>query len=65
MSAQAGEGTGTDPGTAATDRAPGDTEQRAEEWAEMVGRWVARSAARAREEAEDIWADAQALRRKL
>jgi hypothetical protein len=58
-------GTGGERGTAAADRASADPERRAEEWAEKVGRWVARSAARAREEAEDIWADAQVLRRKL
>jgi hypothetical protein len=43
----------------------GDTERTAEELAERLGRWIARTAARAREDAEDIWADAQALRRKL
>jgi hypothetical protein len=40
-------------------------EQTAEEWGEKIGRWVLRAAARAREEAEDVWAEAQAVRRKL
>jgi hypothetical protein len=43
----------------------GDTERTAEELAERFGRWIARAAVRAREDAEDIWAEAQALRRKL
>jgi hypothetical protein len=42
-----------------------DPERIAEEWAEKVGRWLVRGVARAKEEAEDIWADAQALRREL
>jgi hypothetical protein len=33
------------------------------EWGERVGRWASRAAARAREEAEDIWAEAQTIRR--
>jgi hypothetical protein len=44
-------------------RLAGDAERIAEEWAGKIGRWVVGTAARAREEAEDIWADAQALRR--
>jgi hypothetical protein len=40
-----------------------DPEGAAEEWAERVARWALRATARAREEAEDIWAEAQALRR--
>jgi hypothetical protein len=44
--------------------AAGDAERVAEEWAERIGRWVLRAAVRAREEAEDIWAEAQALRRE-
>jgi hypothetical protein len=42
-----------------------DPELIAEEWAERAGRWLMRGMARAKEEAEDIWADAQALRREL
>jgi hypothetical protein len=42
-----------------------DPERVAEEWAERIGRWVLRTTARAREEAEDIWAEAQAVRREL
>jgi predicted trehalose synthase len=51
------------------DRAAGDqaTLQRAEEWVDRavqdVTRLTGRLAARAREEAEDIWAEAEALNR--
>jgi hypothetical protein len=34
-----------------------------EQWAERVGDWVVRIAVRAREEAEDIWAEAQSVHR--
>jgi hypothetical protein len=41
--------------------------QRAEElieaWGERIGGWLATTAARAREEAEDLWAEAQSVRR--
>lgn len=43
-------------------RFPDDAERMAEEWAGRVTAWIARSAARAREEAEDIWAEAQSIR---
>ena len=46
-------------------RAAADAERMAEEWAGRIGRWIVRGAARAKEEAEDIWAEAQALRRDL
>jgi hypothetical protein len=39
-------------------------EHTAEEWAEHAGRWLAVALARAREEAEDIWAEARAKRRE-
>jgi hypothetical protein len=51
--------------TEGTDRRVEDTERTPEEWGETIGHWIARTAGRAREEAEDIWAEAQALRRKL
>jgi hypothetical protein len=38
--------------------------QAAEDMAGRVVGWAARTAARAREEAEDIWAEAQELRRR-
>lgn len=44
-------------------RVTSDAEGTAEEWAEKIARWVLRATARAREEAEDIWAEAQARRR--
>ena len=34
-----------------------------EGWGEQLGSWLSRTAARAREEAEDIWAEAQTIRR--
>jgi hypothetical protein len=34
-----------------------------EEWSQRLGRWISVTAARAREEAEDIWAEAQSIRR--
>jgi hypothetical protein len=41
--------------------------QRAEDlmeaWGERLGGWIATTAARAREEAEDLWAEAQSIRR--
>jgi hypothetical protein len=40
-----------------------DTEDRMEDWGERAGRWASRAAARAREELEDIWAEAQTIRR--
>jgi hypothetical protein len=38
-------------------------ERLAEEWSSRTVGWLARTAARAREEAEDIWAEAQAKHR--
>jgi hypothetical protein len=38
-------------------------EQRLEDWGRRVGRFLASAAARAREEAEDMWAEAQSIRR--
>jgi hypothetical protein len=40
-------------------------ENRAQEWGERASRWVITMAARAKEEAQDIWAEAQALRRRM
>jgi hypothetical protein len=51
--------------TETTQRVVTDAERIAEQWAERIGRWVLRTTARAKEEAEDIWADAQAVRRDL
>jgi cell division septum initiation protein DivIVA len=42
-----------------------DAERVAEEWGEKAVRWLARTVERAREEAEDIWAEAQEQRRRL
>ena len=38
-------------------------EELLEEWGERAGRWLSKAWARTREEAEDIWAEAQDLRR--
>ena len=38
-------------------------EDRLEDWGRKVGRFIASAAARVREEAEDIWAEAQSVRR--
>jgi hypothetical protein len=38
-------------------------EELVEAWGERIGGWVAETTARVREEAEDMWAEAQSLRR--
>ncbi len=66
MSQPSEDGAGAGPSrTETAERAVADAERVAEEWAERIGRWVLRTAARAREEAEDIWAEAQQVRRNL
>ncbi|HEX8853963.1 MAG TPA: hypothetical protein VF752_00040 [Thermoleophilaceae bacterium] len=40
-----------------------DAERIADEWSGRMADWLVRAAARAKEEAEDIWAEAQAKRR--
>jgi hypothetical protein len=39
-----------------------DVSGQVDDWSDKVAAWVARAAARAREEAEDIWAEAQSVR---
>jgi hypothetical protein len=59
-----GDEAASDPGLA--DEARGDNErveQFFEQWGRRVGRFVAGAATRAREEAEDIFAEAQRIRR--
>jgi hypothetical protein len=54
-----------DPPAADADPVDGDaTVKAAEELAGRLAGWVVRSASRAREEAEDVWAEAQELRRR-
>lgn len=53
------------PQTDGAERPETQAELVAEQWAERIGRWMLRTTARAKEEAEDIWAEAQALRREL
>ena len=38
-------------------------EETLEEWGRRIGRFIASAASRAREEAEDMWAEAQSIRR--
>jgi hypothetical protein len=59
---------GADDGDADVARGDGrlhDAERVAEEWGEKAARWLARTTERAREEAEDVWAEAQEKRRQL
>ncbi len=56
---------GDEPHVHTTPRAFEDAERIAEEWSEKAVRWLARTLERAREEAEDIWAEAQETRRRL
>jgi hypothetical protein len=61
MSTHQGEGSSTvESPRSETERA----ERFVEEWAERIGGWASRAAARAQEEAEDIWAEAQNIRRE-
>ncbi len=53
------EGTGPEGRRSDTERA----EQVMENVGEQIGDWLSRAVARAREEAEDIWAEAQTVRR--
>lgn len=58
-------GTAGDAGgqTDRAERVVSDTEKAAEQAAAKAVDWLARAADRLREEAEDIWAEAQAVRR--
>jgi hypothetical protein len=47
-----------------TEEAVDGVSRRVERWTNAAARWVARAAARAREEAEDIWAEAQSVRHR-
>ncbi|MBV9310193.1 MAG: hypothetical protein JOZ73_05145 [Solirubrobacterales bacterium] len=52
-------------GTRSDSRNPEDgerAEELLEDWGRRVGKTLATAAARAREEAEDIWAEAQSIR---
>jgi hypothetical protein len=39
--------------------------ERVDDWSDKVADWVARATARTREEVEDIWAEAQDVRRRM
>ena len=49
--------------TERADQLVGDVTQQVDDWSDKVADWVARAAARTREEIEDIWAEAQHIRR--
>jgi hypothetical protein len=55
---------GTDGQTERAERVVSELERAAEQAAAKAGDWIARAAERLREEAEDIWAEAQAIRRR-
>jgi hypothetical protein len=42
-----------------------DVTHRVDDWSDKVAAWVARAAERTREEVEDIWAEAQSIRRRM
>jgi hypothetical protein len=50
-------------GTDRAERVVSDAEKAAEQAAARAADWIARAASRLREEVEDIWAEAQAVRR--
>lgn len=64
MTAADQRGTRADSEAERPDDAVSDFSRRVDDWGDSVARWVARAAARAREEAEDIWAEAQSIRRR-
>jgi hypothetical protein len=58
------DGHGPEPATGEPRAGREDTAPAAEELAGQVAAWVARAVSRAREETEDVWAEAQELRRR-
>jgi hypothetical protein len=65
MSRVNADGHGPEPAAGREPRAGGEDASRPEEAvADQVAGWVARAVARAREETEDVWAEAQELRRR-
>jgi methyl-accepting chemotaxis protein len=55
---------GTERQTERAEQVVSDLERTAEQVAAKAGDWIARAAERLREEAEDIWAEAQGIRRR-
>jgi hypothetical protein len=49
--------------TARAEELVDDVSHRVDDWSDKVADWVARAAERTREEVEDIWAEAQSIRR--
>jgi hypothetical protein len=49
--------------TARAEELVDEVSHRVEDWSDKVAHWVAHAADRAREEVEDIWAEAQSIRR--
>ena len=54
---------GSDAGAQGANGSERQVEQTLEQWGRRAGRFVSVAAARVREEAEDIWAEAQSIRR--
>ena len=65
MSAARGTETTDGSQTARAEQLVDGVTERADDWSDKVADWVARATARAREEAEDIWAEAQDVRRRI
>jgi hypothetical protein len=63
VSAESGSDHRPDDVRAQAEQASHDVERVAEDFAARASRWAVRFAARAREEMEDIWAEAQSIRR--
>jgi hypothetical protein len=49
--------------TARAEEIVDDATGRVDDWTDRVAKWTARAAERVREEVEDVWADAQSIRR--
>ena len=55
---------GSERQTERAEKVVSDLERAAEQAAAKAGDWIARASERLREQAEDIWAEAQAIRRR-
>jgi F0F1-type ATP synthase membrane subunit b/b' len=51
--------------TARAEELVDDVTERVDDWSDKVADWVAHATARTREEVEDIWAEAQSVRRRM
>jgi hypothetical protein len=55
----------TESQTARAEELVDDVTHRVDDWSDKVADWVARAAERTREEVEDVWAEAQSIRRRM